>query len=83
MRKIKNIIFLLFCVLIIVSTFASTCFLVFFSFLYLYYKVDVDINTLTVSFYLTFGLAVLTALLIGYAHTQEEKLNDALGFKKE
>ena len=77
MRRIKSLIFLIFLVFIVLSTLTSICFLVIFSFLYLQHKVDIDINELTVSFYLTFGLALLTALLLTYAYIYYKDLDAA------
>ena len=74
MHKIKVLLLIILLNITILATIVSAITLVIFSFQYLWYKEDIDINALTVSFYLTFGLALLTALLSTYVYVFKEEL---------
>jgi hypothetical protein len=78
MYRIKGVLFAMLLVSTFIATLLSAITLVYFSYLYVWCNEDIDINKVTVTFYLTFGLALLTAALFTLAHVYKEELDASL-----
>lgn len=90
MTRFKAIVLILFLVCLYLATLFSAVPLVIKAYLYQdnYPNVDemvmqINLYEMTMLFYLTFGLAIITSIFTLYAYSQEDRINAAFTEKKE